>query len=61
MKVLLIIRSGTEIRRDILKSRTMDRLSERRSDSIVELREIFKKECEQRREGERTNNEQMTS
>lgn len=41
MKVLLIIRSGTEIRRDILKSRTMDRLSERRSDSIVELREIF--------------------
>lgn len=54
MRVLLIIRSDTQIRKDILKSRKMDCLNEQCSDSIGKLREIKKrkrkKECEQRRE-----------
>lgn len=56
MRVLLITRSDTEIRKDILKSRKMDCLNERCSDSIGE-----KKVCKQGRERERTDNEQMTS
>lgn len=41
MRVLLIIRSDTQIRRYILKSRKMDCLNERCADSIRKLREIF--------------------
>lgn len=62
MRVLLIIRSDTQIRRDILKSRQMDCLNEQCADSIRKLREIFFfKVCKQGRERERTDNEQMTS
>lgn len=50
MRVLLIIRSDTQIRKDILKSTKMDCLNEQRSDWIGELREIKKKEWEQGRE-----------
>lgn len=43
MRVLLIIRSDTLIRKDILKSREMDCLNERCSDPIGKPGEIFKK------------------
>ncbi len=43
MRVLLIIRSDTQIRKDILKSRKTDCLNERCSDSIGKLRAIKKK------------------
>lgn len=53
MRVLLIIRSDTQIRKDILKSRKMDWLNEQCSDSIGKLREIKKKEWEWGRVRER--------
>lgn len=57
MRVLLIIRSDTQIRKDILKSRKTDCLNERCSDSIGKLREIKKKsERERGRERGQTMN-----
>lgn len=55
MRVLLIIRSDTQIRKDILKSRKMDCLNERCSDSIGKLREIKKKSASKGGRGQTMN------